>query len=149
MNSVATTQLDIPELSDKAKTAFHFNEMDTPLLSIPVLADDGCKIELTEDNIVVKKNNKIILKGIRDKVSTLWMIPIKHRNKASILAQQLPPLPTHAANSAYHQPTIAKLMAYPNTTRNVLVIVESRVEFFSSVFVFIYLSQVFSFLILS
>jgi hypothetical protein len=44
MNSVATTKLDIPELSDKAKTAFHFNEMDTPLLSIPVLADDVCKL---------------------------------------------------------------------------------------------------------
>jgi hypothetical protein len=114
MVSVATTKLDIPEVSDKAKTAFHFNEMDTPLLSIPVLADDGCKIELTEDNIVVKKNNKIILKGIRDKTTTLWMIPIKHREKARILAQHLPPLPSHAANSAYHQPTIAKLMAYLN-----------------------------------
>jgi hypothetical protein len=116
MTSVATTKLDIPEVSDKAKTAFHFNEMDTPLLSIPVLADDGCKIELTEDNIVVKKNDKIILKGVRDKVSTLWMIPIKHRTKRKLFEQQLPPTPTHAANSAYHQPTIAKLMAYHNAT---------------------------------
>ena len=116
MTSVATTKLDIPEVSDKAKTAFHFNEMDTPLLSIPVLADDGCKIELTEDNIVVKKNDKIILKGVRDKVSTLWMIPIKHRTKRKLFEQQLPSTPTHAANSAYHQPTIAKLMAYHNAT---------------------------------
>jgi hypothetical protein len=45
MESVATTQLDIPELSMKAKTAFHFNEMKQPLLSIPLLADDGCKIK--------------------------------------------------------------------------------------------------------
>ena len=86
--------------------------MDTPLLSIPVLADNGCKIELSEDNIVVKKNDKIILKGIRDKTSTLWMIPIKHREKARILAQQLPPLPSHAANSAYHQPTNMMKMYY-------------------------------------
>jgi hypothetical protein len=41
MESVATTTLDIPELSMKAKTAFHFNEMQQPLLSIPLLADDG------------------------------------------------------------------------------------------------------------
>jgi hypothetical protein len=34
---------------------------------------------LTKDNIVVTKNGKIILNGIRDKVSTLWMIPIKHK----------------------------------------------------------------------
>jgi hypothetical protein len=43
MESVVTTALDIiPELSTKAKTAFHFNEMEQPLLlSIPPLADDG------------------------------------------------------------------------------------------------------------
>jgi hypothetical protein len=78
MESVATTRLDIPELSIKAITAFHFNEMKQPLLSIPLLADDGCKINLTKDNIVVTKNDEIILIGIRDKVSTLWMIPIIH-----------------------------------------------------------------------
>jgi hypothetical protein len=52
MESVATTALDTPaELSLKAKTTFHFNEMKQPLLSIPILADDGCKINLTKDNI--------------------------------------------------------------------------------------------------
>jgi hypothetical protein len=55
MESVATTALDIPDLSMKEKTAFHFNEMEQPLLSIPLLADDGCKINLTKDNIVVTK----------------------------------------------------------------------------------------------
>jgi hypothetical protein len=117
MDSVATTELTIPELSKRARTAYHFNEMEQPLLSIPLLADDGCKINLTKDNIVVTKNDKIILKGIRDTVSTLWMIPIKHNKRVNLLAQSLPPVPaTHAANSAYHQPTIAKLMAYLNAT---------------------------------
>jgi hypothetical protein len=117
MDSVATTELTIPELSKKARTAYHFNEMEQPLLSIPLLADDGCKINLTKDNIVVTKNDKIILKGIRDKISTLWMIPIKHNKRVHLLAQSLPSVPTvHAANSAYHQPTIAKLMAYLNAT---------------------------------
>jgi hypothetical protein len=101
MVSVATTELDIPELSSKAKTAYCFNEMKQPLLSIPLLADDGCKISLTANNIIVTKNNKTILKGIRDTVSTLWMIPIKHHKKALLLAQDLPPVPVfHAANSA-------------------------------------------------
>jgi hypothetical protein len=117
MESVATTALDIPELSMKAKTAFHFNEMKQPLLSIPLLADDGCRINLTKDNIVKSKNDKIILKGIRDKVSPLWMIPIKHHKKVQLFAQNLPAVPlVHAANSAYHQPTIAKLMAFLNAT---------------------------------
>jgi hypothetical protein len=48
MESVGTIVLDIPELSMKAKTAFHFNEMEQPLLSIPLLADDGCKINPTK-----------------------------------------------------------------------------------------------------
>ena len=52
MVSVATTALDIPELSNKAKTAYCFNEMKQPLLSLPLLADDGCKINLTADNII-------------------------------------------------------------------------------------------------
>jgi hypothetical protein len=59
--SVATAALDIPELSIKAKTAYHFNAMEQPLLSIPLLADDGCKINLTKGNIVVTKTDKIIL----------------------------------------------------------------------------------------
>ena len=117
MSSVATTVLDIPELSSKAKTAYHFDEMKQPLLSIPLLADDGCKIKLTKDNIVVVKDNKIILEGKRDKASTLWMIPIKHHKKKQLLAQYLPEVPiVHAANSAYHQPTIARLMAFLNAT---------------------------------
>ncbi|MGK3760155.1 MAG: hypothetical protein ACI8RD_012472 [Bacillariaceae sp.] len=64
MVSVATTELDIPELSSKAKTAYCFNKMKQPLLSIPLPADDGCKINLTANNIIVTKNNKTILTGI-------------------------------------------------------------------------------------
>jgi hypothetical protein len=117
MESVAATALDIPALPMKAKTAVHFNEMEQPLLPIPLLADDGCKINLTKDNIIVTKNDKIILKGIRDKASTLCMIPIKHNKKVNLLAQKLPAVPlVHATNSAHHRPTIVKLMAYLNAT---------------------------------
>jgi hypothetical protein len=63
MESVATTTFDTPELSMKAKAAFHFNEMQQPLLSIPLLAGDGCKINLTKDNIVVTKNDKNNIEG--------------------------------------------------------------------------------------
>ena len=74
MDSVATTQLDIPELS-KAQTAYHLNEMEQPLLLIPNSTN------LTKNDTVVTKDDNIILKGIRDKISTLWMIPIKHHKK--------------------------------------------------------------------
>ena len=40
MDSVVITALEIPELNGKEKTAYHFNELEQPLLSILVLADD-------------------------------------------------------------------------------------------------------------
>ena len=54
------TALEIPELNGKEKTAYHFNELEQQLLPILVLADDW----LTKDNIVVTKNDEIILEGI-------------------------------------------------------------------------------------
>jgi hypothetical protein len=47
MDSGATTELTIPELSKKASTVYHLNETEQPLLSISLLADDGYKINLT------------------------------------------------------------------------------------------------------
>ena len=44
------------------------NGIEQPLYSGPLLADDDCKINST--------NDKIILKGKRDKASRLWMTPI-------------------------------------------------------------------------
>ena len=41
----------------------------------------------------------------------------------NLLAQALPPVPVvHAVNSAYHQPTVAKLMAYLNATIGSLLV---------------------------
>jgi hypothetical protein len=102
-----TTALNIPELSMKARTAFHFNdEVEQPLLSIPLLADDGCKIDLTKYNIVVTKNDKIILKEIRDKVSTLWMIPVKHHKKVNLLAHTTTTVPTTSTCGKQRLPPI-------------------------------------------
>ena len=72
---------------------------------------------------MVTKNDEIILEGIRDKISTLWMITIKHHKNMNLLAQALPPVPVvHAVNSAYHQPTVAKLMTYLNATIGSLLV---------------------------
>ena len=68
MESVATSALDIPKLSMKANTAYHFNAiMEQLLLSIPLLTDDGCNINLTMDNIVVTKNDNINLRAFKTK----------------------------------------------------------------------------------
>jgi hypothetical protein len=67
MTSVATTELDIPELSTKTKTADQFNEMKQPLLSIPLLADDGCNINLIKNNIAVLTAVKRQQNSIRSK----------------------------------------------------------------------------------
>ena len=114
MVPVATTNIDVLELTNKEKTEYFFDEMKQPLMSIPLLADDGCKINLTKNNIVVTKNNKTILKGVRDKSSTLWMTPIKHHKIKVLLAQDLPPVEIlHEANSVHYQLNIAKIHGIP------------------------------------
>ena len=64
MESVATTAWCIHELSSicESKTVYHFNGIEQPLYSGPLLVNST--------------NDKVILKGKRDKASTLWMIPI-------------------------------------------------------------------------
>jgi hypothetical protein len=54
----------------------------------------------------------------KNKTPRTWPLYDSHNTKAvNLSAQELPSVPlVHAANSAYHQPTIAKLMAYLNAT---------------------------------
>ena len=47
------------------------------LISIGQLCDDGCSILLDKAKMLAFKNNKLILKGFRNKSDGLWDIPIK------------------------------------------------------------------------
>jgi hypothetical protein len=117
MQSVATVELDIPTLPTQLKTATVFREMSKPLFSIPVLCDGGMEVTFRKNDMIVKnKDNQIILTGVRDTKTPLWLIPIV-KKKISPMQQlrdrrKATNIPSQQVNSAYHQNTLTKLTAY-------------------------------------
>ena len=53
MHSVGTIALDIPALPALARQASIFRDMQKPLLSVPVLADNGCTIIFDKQKVLV------------------------------------------------------------------------------------------------
>ena len=67
-----------PAISNKAKQAKILpNLQSSSLISLGRLCDDDCKVELTKQNLIVTKNNKVVLQGVRNHVDKLWDIPIQ------------------------------------------------------------------------
>jgi hypothetical protein len=121
MHSVETQELDIPSLPAKAKKAHTFKEMDKALLSGPELVDADCNVNFNKTNVVVinNKTKQVILEGRRDPAIRLWLIPIlqKKLQVQNKFKFEIPPTAvTHAANSAYHQKTIPKLIQFLHVT---------------------------------
>ena len=66
------------ELSDAAKTAMILpNLRSASLISMGQLCDDGCDVLFNKDILLVMKNKKIVLRGIRNRRDNLWDIPIE------------------------------------------------------------------------
>ena len=80
-------------LSNQAKTAHILPKLaSASLISLGKLCDDDCTIMLHKKVMVAIKNNKIILKGIRNPVDRLWDIPIY---KDGIMEKNYPMPPIH------------------------------------------------------
>ena len=83
-----------PLLSKKAQQTMILPELKSSnLISIGQLCDDGCDIIIDKDQLVVSKNNNIILKGHRNTRDGLWDIPIQ---KANITTNCCLKPPTHS-----------------------------------------------------
>jgi hypothetical protein len=94
--------------------------MDKALLSVPELVDSDCNVNFDKNTVVVinNKTKQIILKGRRDPATRLWLVPIVQQQ---IQLQQeykfkIPTSVPHAANSAYHQKKISKLIQFLHAT---------------------------------
>ena len=65
------------DLTPKAQEAYVLpNLKSASLIALGQLCDDGCKVVLSPERLDVVKNNKIILKGHRNRRDDLWDIPI-------------------------------------------------------------------------
>ena len=84
MNSTTTRQLNLsPELPPSTQKGHTSNEMDKTLVLVPVLCIAGCDIIFKGKTVQDFKNNKIIIKGDRDAITNLWLIPLDNNNNKS------------------------------------------------------------------
>ena len=76
MQATHTGTLNIPQLPLKAKIACKFPSIKKSLISISDLCNEGGSATFTKHNVCIYFNGKIILKGFRDKVTGLWLLPL-------------------------------------------------------------------------
>jgi hypothetical protein len=85
MQSVATIELQIPVLPPETKQATVFKEMTKALFSIPVVCDGSMDVTFRKNDVIITSQQKeVVLKGIRDPDSSLWLIPINDHKRTYI-----------------------------------------------------------------
>jgi hypothetical protein len=97
-----------------AKMGYKFENVKHNIISIPVLCDNGCEIQLTAADITVTKNGFPVMNGYRDTNTRLW------RLKTASHASDPPPPPaqngpthkTHSVNALVPEGTIADMIAF-------------------------------------
>ena len=73
-------QLDLPTLSEEAKTAYIFPNLKSgPIISLGAFCDDGCEINLTKSEIKVKKKGTTIMKGLRNTTTGMWELQLQQK----------------------------------------------------------------------
>ena len=79
------------ELSEKALQTNIFDTMSlSSLISLGKLTDDDCTVSMNKSILQVRKNNKVILLGYRNKDDGLWDIPLTPQqvHKTSAIAHK-------------------------------------------------------------
>ena len=83
----ATKQGNLPiqQLSSAAKKTAVFDNLQSSLISLGQLCDDGCTVVLTKKNLIAAKDKNIILQGHRSTSGDgLWDIPISSPKLSTI-----------------------------------------------------------------
>ena len=81
--------MKIDGLPEQAKTAYKFDNIQDPLISISVLCDNGCTVIFTKQSVHVNKDRKTILTGYREPFTKLWIFP--HAENTPPAGQQVEP----------------------------------------------------------
>ena len=62
-------------LPEQSKIAYKFNGLQEPLMSIPVLRDNGRTVKFKKRTVQVHKEGKTVLTGYREPATKLWRFP--------------------------------------------------------------------------
>ena len=80
-NTISATHagtLDLLHLSTETKLAYKFPHIQKSLLSLSAICNEGGVAIFSKHHMHIIKNGKIILKGIRDTTTGLWLVPLSH-----------------------------------------------------------------------
>jgi hypothetical protein len=83
MQSRATDILDIPQLREKARHCYKFNDISVPLISVyRICKGTGLKVSFVEDSVTIENicDSPILLIGHRDPASDLYYLPLHPEN---------------------------------------------------------------------
>ena len=83
MRSCATDVLDIPQLPERARHCYKFNDISVPLISVyRICKGTGLKVSFVEDSVTIEniRDGRILLIGHRDATSDLYYLPLHPEN---------------------------------------------------------------------
>ena len=99
--------------------------MDQSLTSVTVLYDADYTVVFNKGNVEVCKDNKIIIEGLRDTETNLWLMPLESSNNNNNTKPTKKPFVIqlkHTANSGYQQKPASQLQAWHHATLGVPVV---------------------------
>ena len=78
MAIIGTGELSLhPSLTKTAQQGHILSNLNSSsLIALGPLCDDGCKVVLTDKTLAAVKNNKVVLRGYRNRTDSLWDIPL-------------------------------------------------------------------------
>ena len=62
-------------LPEQSKIAYKFDNIQEPLMTIPVICDNGYTVTFTKQNVHVNKDGKTVLTGYREPATKMWIFP--------------------------------------------------------------------------
>ena len=115
MDSSHITTLQILGISKQANKIHIFPKIKTSLLiSLGLLCGDGCTITLDKKDMAVQKNVQEIIKGTRNKQSSIWEVTLETQQSEAvannILAQTTKPELSQYLHVALFSPKTASLL---------------------------------------
>jgi hypothetical protein len=100
-------KIKIPDLPPPADKGYIVPGLKNhSLISVTKLCKAGCKVSFTATECIVTKNDREIMRGIKNQSNGLWYVPISNQGRKYALHAE------HTANNVYHTATMAETIKF-------------------------------------
>jgi hypothetical protein len=107
--STHTALINWPHLPVEARLAHVFPTFAGSLISIGQLCDCGFTASYNKDNVIIRNNDTIILSGVRDQNTKLWMLDMSSC-PADIMIEETMPIPKDHLNISQSAANVSPLI---------------------------------------